>query len=50
MAGNSVLSRLYLRIKNISYFCDVEIRPTGYGYPRQATAYIGAHISLSYYG
>lgn len=46
MAGNSEVNRLYLRIKTISYFCDVEIRPPGYGYPRQATAYIGTHIYL----
>ena len=50
MAGNSEVSRPYIRFKTISYFCDVEIRPTGYGYPRQAAAYIGTHISLSYYG
>lgn len=50
MAGNSEVSRPYIRIKTISYFCDVEIRPPGYGYPRLAAAYIGTHISLSYYG
>lgn len=50
MAGNSEVNRLYFRIKTISYFCDVEIRPPGYGYPRQDAAYIGTHISLSYYG
>ena len=31
-------------------FAHVEIRPPGYGYPRQDAAYIGTHISLSYYG
>lgn len=50
MAGNSEVSRPYIRIKTISYFCDVEIRPPGYGYPRLAAASIGTHISLSYYG
>lgn len=50
MAGSSEVSRPYIRIKTISYFCDVEIRPPGYGYPRQDAAYIGTHISLSYYG
>ena len=50
MAGNSEVNRLYFRTKSISYFCDVEIRPPGYGYPRLAAANIGAHISLSYYG
>lgn len=46
MAGNSEVSRPYIRFKSISYFCDVEIRPPGYGYPRQATASIGTHIYL----
>lgn len=50
MAGNSKVSRPYIRFKTISYFCDVEIRPPGYGYPRLEAAYIGTHISLSYYG
>ena len=50
MAGNSEVSRPYIRFKTISYFCDVEIRPPGYGYPWQDAAYIGTHISLSYYG
>ena len=50
MAGNSEVSRPYIRIKTISYFCDVEIRPCWDGYPRQSGAYIGTHISLSYYG
>lgn len=50
MAGNSEVSRPYIRIKTISYFCDVEIRPCRDGYPRQPGAYIGTHISLSYYG
>ena len=50
MAGNSEVSRLYLRIKTISYLCDVEKRPAGDGYLQQASASKGAHKFLSYYG
>ena len=50
MAGNSEVSRYYLRFKTISYLCDVEKRPAGDGYLRQARASKGAHKFLSYYG
>ena len=36
MAGSSEVSRYYLRFKTISYLCDVEKRPAGDGYLRQA--------------
>lgn len=49
-AGNSEVSRYYLRFKTISYLCDVEKRPAGDGYLQQASASKGAHKFLSYYG
>lgn len=50
MGGNSEVSRYYLRLKNISYLCDVEKRPAREGYLRQDSASKGAHKFLSYYG
>lgn len=42
-AGNSEVTRYYLRFKTILYICDVEKRPSRDGYPPVASAYIGAH-------
>lgn len=38
VAGNSEVTRYYLRFKTISYLCDVEKRPAREGYLRQARA------------
>ena len=50
MAGNSEVSRYYLRFKTSSNHCDVEKRPAGDGYLQQASASKGTHKFLSYYG